>query len=174
MLKIILAPAQAIANIVRFEDELEENGMLQARLAYARAWYAHEDKDGNWCFAPSKFVGYEDMDADTYLQNAEQSDGRRTEAQLQLYFFIVEPTHQLYDELHYALVAFLARYGKTPSMKMRINILRYRGRLRRLGPEPTGAEDNYETVVNSIVAIAKTLPTAHFQKLRGELEELWL
>src|SRR6266699_3011157 len=121
MLKMITTPAQAISNIRRFEAELQDNPELQGRLAYVRAWYANKGEDGRWCFAPSKFVGYQDIDGRNYLEHAEESDGRRTEAQLQTSFAVVDRNHPLYEELHSALVAFLARYGKTPSTKARIN-----------------------------------------------------
>jgi hypothetical protein len=169
MLKIVDRPAKALANIQRFDAELRRSPDLQARLGYARAWYAHRDEEGKWCFAPSKFAGYEDIDAKTYLQYAEESDGRRTEAQLQAYFAVVNPATPLHQELKSALFALLARYGKTPSTKMRINVLRP---LRKLPSDAGSAEDATKAVVDMMVAVARTLPTSHFQYLREQLEDM--
>lgn len=174
MLKMISTSTQAVANILKFEDELERSPELQARLAYARAWYANRDADGEWHFAPSKFVGYEDIDAKTYLHAAEESDGRRTEAQLQQFFKVVDPTDTLHDELNSALVAFLAKFAKTPSTKTRINV-RKRGLAALTTKASTKApvDDSNDRVVEAIVTLARTLPTQHFQQLRERLEDIW-
>ncbi len=144
---------------------------LQGRLAYARAWYAHKEEGGKWFLAPSKFIGYQDIDAETYLDHAEESDGRRTEAQLQMWFKVIEPNDPLHDELNASLVALLAQYGKAPSTKTRINVVRDR---RRIGALDTKSEiEGADAVVNMMVAVAKTLPPQHFQRLRSELEDIW-
>jgi hypothetical protein len=169
MLKMISAPTQAIANIRKFEFELAGSLELQARLAYARAWYAHSDESGEWYFAPSKFVGYQDIDAKTYLANTEHSDGRRTEAQLQTYFDVVNPENSLYAELNSALVAFLARYGKTPSTKARINVQRAR---RRLFLDNGLESEAGNPVVDLMVAVARTLPEGQFRHLLHKLEDI--
>ena len=165
MLKIVTTPEQVEANILKFEEELERSPELQARLAYARAWYAHCDANMEWHLGPSKFVGYEGIDAKTYLRTAEEIDGRRTEAQLQEWYRAADKPHALQEQLSTALVAFLAKYGKAPSTKMRIN-MRSRMRIKT-------EQDPYDPVVNLIVAVAKTLPTENFQHLRGQLEDLW-
>jgi hypothetical protein len=168
MLKIAAVPSQALTNIVKFEDELRGSPELQGRLAYARAWYAHQDKKGRWRFAPSKFVGYEGIDAKTYLQVAEESDGRRTEAQLQMWFAALDPMSELYEEVSRALFAFLAKYGKAPSTKMRINVLRKRRKLYSGALE----EDAHDTLVNLMLAVARTLPKAHLHHLRKQLQDV--
>jgi hypothetical protein len=75
--------------------------MFSKRLALIASlicfWYAVKDDKGRWRFAPSKFVGYEGIDAKTYLQAAEESDGRRTEAQLQMWFAAIDPMSELYE-----------------------------------------------------------------------------
>lgn len=169
MLKIVTVPAQAYRNIETFQSEVRANPDLQSRLAYARAWYAHQDQAGKWLFAPSKFIGYQDIDAKTYLEGAEESDGRRTEAQLQSWFNVVDPATPLHDELSSMLVAFLAQYGKAPSTKMRINVARQR---RRLSSDATLENDGHAAVVSLMIAVAKTLPSQHFDNLRVQLEDI--
>jgi hypothetical protein len=159
------SPSETVHNICRFEEELRQSPKLQSRLSYARAWYAYADEGGPWYFAPSKFVGYSDVDAETYLRDAEEADGRRSEAQLQLYFAPVRLTTAFGEELYTALFAFLAKYGKAPSTKTRINVL-------RPVRVPASADDAHDVVVKLIVAVARTLPTAHFNELREQLEGL--
>jgi hypothetical protein len=170
MLKIVTVRAQAVRNIEKFESELWKSPDLQVRLAYARAWYAHKDQSGKWFFAPSKFVGYQDVDAETYLESAEESDGRRTEAQLQIWFRVVDPVTPLYDELSSRLVALLAQYGKTPSTKTRINVAR---EWHELSPNKTPESAAHDAVVSLMVAVAKTLPSKQFENLRAQLEDIW-
>jgi hypothetical protein len=69
-----------LSNIARFREEVERSRALQKRLAYARSWYAYQDQEGDWRFGPSKFVGYDRMTAEGYIETAEDRDGRRTEA----------------------------------------------------------------------------------------------
>ncbi|MDA9506340.1 hypothetical protein XI09_17220 [Bradyrhizobium sp. CCBAU 11386] len=163
MLKMISSPNEAIANIFKFEAEVERSVDLQARLAYARSWYAVKFEDGKWRFGPSKFVGYQDMDAETYLEAAEnnESDGRRTEAQLQAYFMDWGRS----DELNAALVSFLAKFGKKPSTKARIFILRDR---RLLTKQPTIDDD----VVTAMAVIARAkLSREQISALVEQLED---
>lgn len=171
MLRIVSTPSQALDNIRKFDTELAGSPNLQGRLAYARSWYAHRDAAGEpWRFAPSKFVGYEGISARSYLESADESDGRRTEAQLQLYFQLVDPTAPLCGELNSALVAFLARYGKAPSTKTRINVLRSR---RGLQSDVDTTNDGFDAIVNLMVEVARTLPTQHFKQFRERLEDAW-
>ena len=163
MLKMISSLNEAIANIFKFEAELESSLDLQGRLAYARSWYAVKFDDGKWRFGPSKFVGYQDMNAKTYLEAADndESDGRRTEAQLQTYFVDWGTS----DELNAALVSFLARFGKKPSTKARISILR-EGRLLRKHPAP----DDEVVMAMAVIARAK-LSREQISALVDQLED---
>jgi hypothetical protein len=169
MLKMVATPEQVLDNIRKFEVEVKGSPDLQARLAYARAWYAEKDERGRWHFGPSKFIGYQDIDAKIYLAKAEDSDGRRTEAQLQSWFKVVGAETALHAELTSALVTFLSQYGKAPSTKARISVGRERRRLFLSGNEGGGTSD----VVRLIVAVAKNLPEEEFRELREQLEEIW-
>jgi hypothetical protein len=154
-----------ISNIARFREEVERSSALQKRLAYARSWYAYQDQDGQWRFGPSKFVGYDRMTAEGYIETAEDRDGRRTEAQLQQWFTAVDPESELGTQLSSALYRFLASYGKAPSTKMRINVPndvheKYFG---------ATASDPHDVLVATLIAAAKTLPPSHLEKLRANL-----
>lgn len=158
MFKVASTPQTALSNIQRFGDEVKQSSELQGRLAYARAWYADKNKRGEWQFGPSKFVGYEGLDAKHYIRSAEERDGRRTEAQLQQWFTVVDPSSELYEELNSALINFLAKFGKVPSTKMRINIL-------KAADDPSATDD----IVELLVAVAKSLPPSQLAKLRARI-----
>jgi hypothetical protein len=154
-----------LSNIACFGTEVERSHALQKRLAYARSWYAYQDEEGQWRFGPSKFVGYDGMTAEGYIETAEDRDGRRTEAQLQQWFTAVDPESELGTQLSSALYGFLAAYGKAPSTKMRINV-----------PNDVHAKhfavalaDPHDILVTTLIAAAKTLPPSHLEKLRTSL-----
>lgn len=120
MSTIVPTLAQALCSIKRFAGELDSSPELQRRLAYARAWYAHQ-ADDVWHFAPSKFCGYKEMTAEEYI-NDDPRDGRQTEKQLQSWFTQVGVADPLYGELSERLTAFLDGYDKLPSSAIRINV----------------------------------------------------
>jgi hypothetical protein len=155
----------ALLNIARFGKELQKSAALRKRLAYMRYWYAYQDNEGQWQFGPSKFIGYDGMNADRYIGTAEDRDGRRTEAQLQQWFTAVDPRSELGSELGSALYRFLAMYGKVPSTKMRISVA---NKVYETTFEAV-AGDAHDVLVETIVAAANALPPSHFEKLRARL-----
>jgi len=157
--------AGVLSNIARFSGEVKKSRPLQKRLAYARSWYAYQDDEGHWRFGPSKFVGYDRMTAEGYIDTAEDRDGRRTEAQLQQWFTAVDPESELGSQLSAALYGFLAQYGKAPSTKMRISVpndvhQKHFGAV---------ASDPHDVLVATLIAAARTLPPSHLEKLRAHL-----
>jgi len=157
--------AGVLSNIARFGEEVKNSRALQKRLAYARSWYAYQDQEGQWRFGPSKFVGYDRMTAEGYIDTAEDRDGRRTEAQLQQWFTAVDPESELGTRLSSALYGFLAGYGKAPSTKMRINIPNdvHQKHFGAIAPDP------HDILVATLIAAAKTLPPSHLEKLKASL-----
>jgi hypothetical protein len=132
MLKLITSAEQAYANILRFAPTLKNNTAMQARLSYARAWYACQDESGAWHFAPAKFAGYQNIEINEYLDAGnENCDGRRTEAQLRMFFDAAELDEPIHAESTAALFAFLAKYGKSPSVRVRVHVLKTRPPVRR-------------------------------------------
>jgi hypothetical protein len=154
-----------LSNIARFGIEVERSRALQKRLAYARSWYAYQDEEGQWRFGPSKFVGYDGMTAEGYIETAEDRDGRRTEAQLQQWFTAVGQDSELGARLSSALYGFLAAYGKAPSTKMRISVPND-VHAKHFG---AAASDPHDILLTTLIAAAKTLPPSHLEKLRAGL-----
>ena len=151
------------AGITRFRDEVRRNPQLRSRLAYARAWYAHQDENGRWLFGPSKFVGYKGLTAEQYIEQADKGllDGRRTETQLKQWFEQLDPATELHEQLSLALSDFLAEHNKAPSRKMRINIPR---------EEHTDSQSGLGTpLLDLIVAVAKSLQPSELRALRRRL-----
>ena len=146
--------------IDRFQNEVQGSESLANRLPYARAWYAYLDDDGRWRFGPSKFVGYEGLTAEQYVELSRNGslDGRRTEAQLQQWYDVVDPSSKLHKELSAQLSAFLAKYRKAPSRKMRINI-----------PKERRDNDERALMIDLIVAVAKVLQPSELETLRKRL-----
>ncbi len=164
MSTLVVTAEQALCNIVRFGEELESSADLQSRLAYARGWYIHRTEYGKLHYGPSKFCGYQDMNAQEYM-NDDPRDGRRTEKQLAQWFTEVPKDSALYEDLTAGLTAFLAAYGKAPSTKMRINVTTvfYEAHIAE-GKAPLD-----RTVADLMIAVAKRLPKAERDRVRAAL-----
>lgn len=147
-------------NIERFKAELDGSTDLQRRLAYARAWYAHQAEDGDWLFAPMKFCGYKHMTAKKY---DDRRDGRRAEKQLQSWFTAVPEADQLFQELTEAHTAFLANYGKSPSTAFRVSVTNdfYQSR------HDQSADDH--VLANLLIAVASRLSPDERVRLKAAL-----
>jgi hypothetical protein len=115
--KLIHTEDQAIQNIISYTNIASQ---LADRMPFARAWYGVK-QNGQWCFGPSKFVGYSDLTAQSYLNlSATNLDGRITESVLDEWFTRVPDGDFLLLELLAAIKKFFARYGKRPNQKLRI------------------------------------------------------
>lgn len=114
--------ASARKAIRRFNSELRDHPALAGNLSYHRSWYAMRRK-GKWQFGPSKFIGYEALDAGGYLAQARDLNGRATEAHLARWSDPVAEGSPLYEELRAELFALLGSHGKAPSTAMRLSVL---------------------------------------------------
>ena len=160
------SPRMVLQAIKRFEKEVRRSPDLAGRLGYARAWYACRDAKGRWRFGPSKFVGYEYLTASEYIRLSRKGlDGRRTEAQLRRWFRELDPSSELHEQLASLLSAFLAQHDKTPSSKMRINILDED--FHELVEDDRGASG--PPILDLIVAVAESLPRSELDQLRSRL-----
>jgi uncharacterized protein (DUF433 family) len=121
--RLVSSEDEARENIRRFEAALEARQSLAEILAYARAWYACRNDDGHWVLGPSKFIGYENNSADTYLKGQREGDGRLTERVLSHWFKAVEPGSALREELTGALRRLFVKFGKTPNKLTRLSVL---------------------------------------------------
>jgi uncharacterized protein (DUF433 family) len=111
-------------NILTYMVEVVENPDLAARLSQHPSWYAVPDGDGGWLFGPSKFIGYRDARAQTYLQPYDRGDGRETEPTLQQWFVPVDPETALGRDLRNRFATFAAGLGKSPNARWRVAVPR--------------------------------------------------
>ena len=99
-------------NAATFNDALSSSDFISSRLNFFRHWYYFDEID---MFAPSKFIGYKNMNAKTYeafiVSDPNNLDGRDTEKVLIKYFD--EASGEEKDKLVEKLSAFLSQYGKS-------------------------------------------------------------
>lgn len=109
----------------RIKEYHKEAGKMAERMSHNVAWYALWSEQ-EWFFGPSKFVGYDDLNAHEYLgpEKTASLDGRVTEGVLQKWADLVEEGHPKYQELHTALDEFCGRFGKKANSRARISIVR--------------------------------------------------
>ena len=158
-LVLVTAPEQAIENIHRYNGNASKFSDL---MPFARAWYALETEAG-WLLAPSKVIGYQNLDADEYLarRGPDLLDGRVTERLIQQWAELVEQGHPLYATLRQELNALCARFGKKPNALARISI--FHGS----DEQPPAASDD---LVSLLAAVFKSLSPAQqtiFHNLTG-------
>jgi len=103
---------EALKNASSFNDALASSDVLISRLSNFRHWYYFDEID---MFAPSKFIGYKDMNARTYeafsVSNQNKLNGLESEKALRKIF--VEASGTAKDRLIERLSALLSQYGKS-------------------------------------------------------------
>jgi len=141
---------------------------LAGILRSTQSWYAYEyetdgldDEDG-FMFGPSKFVGYKDMDPETYLANNGISgplNGRDTEKALAKISTPLTPDDPRYEAAFTALAELCAKFGKTPNTRARISLLNI------------GQEERIATEAEQVKALA-TLIAALSEDGRKQLKRI--
>lgn len=126
MTNVVSILDEAVDNIHRYQSEVRDDPKLASLMKRVHAWYAVKSDDGSWVFAPSKFVGYVNNNAQAYFAESGNRDGRSTEAALRSWFTAVPPDTRLDQELKDALRKFLKEIRGTsdPRRNMRICILK--------------------------------------------------
>jgi hypothetical protein len=135
-MELVSSVAQLVDNIKRYN---EQAAVFAALMPFNRSWYAVGTETG-WLLGPSKFIGYQNLSAEEYLgrpysaemrgradlrdNNTMPLDGRVTEGVLKRWSDLVEDGRPEYEDLHSALNALCARYGKKPNSLARISIVK--------------------------------------------------
>lgn len=132
--KLVNSLDEVIENIKNFSLELEsyEEGdgdryvdYVMENMSHYRAWYAYKDeKTGTYLFAPSKYIGYQDMTASKYVETYAYMDGRKTEKVLSEWFEMLDESEEDFDFLNRKLLAVFSATGKTINALFRINVLK--------------------------------------------------
>lgn len=131
-MKTIASNKQVITNIMQFNKEASDflHGKadpavttIVSNIPHYRAWYSFYDKtNDSYLFAPSKYIGYAEIDAQTYEKNQGNMDGRQTESALSTWYETISDSHEEYERLSEQLSEFCAKFDKKPNSLYRINI----------------------------------------------------
>lgn len=116
--------SQVIENMHTFNREIH-NAKLRGMIAYVRHWYAIQDADKGWTFAPSKFIGYVGMTSTDY--DPQSYSGSETENNLRHLFVELDQSHKLHELLLKQVRQFTARHGKKLNSLARIHVLKGEG-----------------------------------------------
>lgn len=153
--------------ILRLNAEIDAYPELADRLGLAHAFYVLEHDGGTPLFGFSKFVGYEKLSPEKYLENYNKLDGRNTEHALKSWFDEVRPGTPEYRRLYSELEEWLAKFGKRPrggnNQKVRIMVVKPEFR----DHAPDADEDR--RLLELIMAVADLLPATQRHELRRVL-----
>lgn len=154
---------QLINAISTYNDALEGSKELSKRLSNNVSWYFTE-AHGNFIYGPSKWVGYKDLDAETYiaLTDGGELGGQLTEASLVPLRREVAQKSSEHHRHYERLQAMLAPYNKTPNKRVRFNEV--------LNDKITEIEviDKEANLVALLSAVIRTLPASSIAQLKRE------
>ncbi len=162
-MKLVSNANQVRENISVLQQEAITNSALPELFGFVHVWYIDAEKPEEPKFGPSKFIGYEGMDAATYLQNYKNMDGRDTEVILPEYAHELNPDTPTYRAYFSKLCDWLAGFGKTPRKSVRLMVLDQT----QMDPLHTPTEDR--CLLDLLLAVAETLPLHQKMELRGRL-----
>lgn len=155
----------AIANVFVFNSALGSMsypGLIRL-LPHVQAWYAVQgEEDGEYLFAPSKFIGYADMTPEMYIQETGATgrlDGRVTEKKLAVWAVPITPDDERFDHLQALLSQFCAGYGTSPNARARISLFR------SAGDSSTPTEDEQVKALSVLIAALSSDAKRSLKKL---------
>lgn len=167
MMKLARNLDSVLNAIRRLNDDLDRYPALADRLGLAHAYYVLETESAPPLFGFSKFVGYEGLTPEQYLNNYSELDGRNTEHALKPWFEEVRAGTPEYNRLYAELESWLEQYGKRPrggsTQKVRIMVVRPELQ------EPVKAKEEDRRLLDLMLAVADLLPATQRHQLRAAL-----
>ena len=160
-MKLVTKASQISNNLSKLAAELKISPDLAARLGLAHAWYIDTRDPTQPKFGFSKFVGYENLDAETYLGNYKKLDGRNTEWVLKDFCEELGADTPEFERYHGMLADWLAKFGKKPRKKVRLMALQLESQ------EEAGSEDR--RLLELMAVVADLLPLDQRHELRSRL-----
>lgn len=132
--RMVVSLDEVIENIKNFNFELAtyEDGLASEKecyvmdnLAHYRAWYAiWDENEDKYLFAPSKYIGYHNMDSEYYFEKNKMMDGRKTEKVLSQWFEQLDESEEQFQLLNHELSIIFHNTGKTINSLFRINVIK--------------------------------------------------
>ena len=167
MSKLVSDIDSALDGIRSMNMHLPNFPHLADRLGQAHAFYVIEQENGEPLFGFSKYVGYEKMTPEIYLQTYKDLNGRNTEHALSKWFEEVRLGTPAYTAFFAKLIDLLSLYGKRPrsgkSQQVRFMVIRPEYR------ERDHSEGSDRKILDLLLAVANTLPTGQRHELRASL-----
>lgn len=162
-MQLVTSSKEAIANVGRLQLELDSSPKLAGRLGQAHAFYIDDRVADGPLFGFSKFVGYVGLDAETYLDSAQERSGTSTEHALSAFFEELPQRSKLYKFYYAKLTEWLTRYDKSPRKNVRLMVLKPEHR------EEAQEKDTDRRLLNLMVSVADLLSAQQRQELRARL-----
>lgn len=167
MYELSKSPDSVCDAIIRLNRCLDKHPELANRLGKAHAFYILEREGKKPKFGFSKFVGYENLTPQQYLDDYNKLDGRNTEHALSTWFDELKQNSPTYTEYYAHLVEWLAKYGKRPrggeSQQVRLMVLKSEYKEPRL----SNIEDR--RLLDLMKEVANILPANQRHELRAAL-----
>ena len=158
---LITTKEQVFKNIKRLKKALDDSPELVGRLGFVHAWYVDTRDQDHPRFGFSKFIGYKSLDAQSYLENSNELDGRYTEWALADFFEELRPGSSSFEKYYDALVEWLSGFGKTPRKTVRLMVLK------PSMAEAAAGEDR--RLLELMIAVADLLSVDQRHELRSKL-----
>lgn len=160
-MKLVRTAEQVRANIQRLSEELAATPSIADRFGLAHAWYIDASEPGQPAFGFSKFVGYQTLDAATYLNEYKKLTGSKTEKALKGFCEELRPGSSQFEVYHAKLREWLAKYGKAPRHTVRLLVLK--------SEPPVEDEAADRRLLELLAAVADMLPLDQRHELRSRL-----
>jgi hypothetical protein len=150
-------------NFIQYPRAVESSDLVRSSIPFTHWWYAMVI-DGEWKFAPSKFVGYRGMNAELYEHRYKKMTGTYTESVLREWFDEIDLRSELGRDLSTRLEKFANGFGK--SLRRGFGMLVVRGNLATASGESDTLE---QRVISAIVALAECLSENAKSELRRRI-----
>lgn len=171
---IKLAPAKSLESVKRnidiYWETARENPDLMKDAAKVRQWKGYRTSGGGWRFGPSRFVGYEQMTPDLYVEQKKKGgylNGTETEQHLKQWTDGVTKNSDLYHRLLDTLTDFLGEVDIAVNRSARFSIFEVANQDELADPDNAGDRE-----VEALATLSKRLTPTHLQKLMRRLEAI--
>ncbi len=171
MVKLCKSAESVKSNIDCYWEGARKNPDLIKDAGKVRQWKVYRNNKGEWRFGPSRFVGYERMTPDKYVERkAARSgglSGTETEQHLKQWTENVPKSSKLHVQLLDAVSEFLGEVDISVSRAASFSTL-------MVGSDSEFSEETQssDVEVEALVTLSKRLTPVHLRKLTRRLEAI--